>query len=114
MGDGDKLKSPKGKGGVMNRIGGVVQTFSPRKNYKNKMKSKSFGEDTASEDADDQQQQVKAEGTASPTNVGGLTGIEVEPSKDSVDEKSEELKFFYEGKDSGEFSSPFTAQFTAH
>ncbi|KAL3937769.1 MAG: hypothetical protein SGBAC_007184 [Bacillariaceae sp.] len=117
MGDGGKHKSPKsakGKLGVMKSLGDVVQTFSPR-NYRNKMKRKSLGNSTANEEGDEKAQ-VKSEGLTSPTNVGDLTGIaaKAEPSKDVSDEKSAEFKFFYEGGDSGEFSSPFTSQFQEH
>lgn len=118
MGDGGKHKSPKsakGKVGVMKSLGDVVQTFSPR-NYRNKMKHKSLGDNTANEDGDDKAQVKSEEGLTSPTNVGDLTGItaKAEPSKDISDAKSAEFKFFYEGGDSGEFSSPFTSQFQEH
>ncbi|CAJ1950178.1 unnamed protein product [Cylindrotheca closterium] len=113
MGDEqDNHKSPKGKkASVINRIGDVVQTFSPR-NYRNKMKSKSSrAGNTSAEDLDDKQGVE-----ASPKHVVDLTGIAVkpEPSKGISDGKSEDFKFFYEGVDSGEFSSPFTSQFGDH
>ena len=109
MGDADNLKSPKGKS-VINKIGGVL---SPRKYKLMKKHKEDDGSIIDAEYGDDK-------GVSPPTtrnNVGNLTRIDAkEQSDDSDDNKSADLPtFFYEGKESAEFSSsPFTAQYGEH